>query len=53
MTLGGSPFKSHSFTFSQFQPEYGREFKLIKKDRRFSMKTVPLPMDAKPFTLFI
>ena len=49
--VGGSPLQT--FTFSQFQPEYGTEFKLIRKDGSFGMEIVPLPMDARPFELLI
>ena len=49
--VGGSPLQT--FTFSQFQPECGTEFKLIRKDGSFGMEIVPLPVDARPFELLI
>ena len=49
--VGGSPLQT--FTFSQFPPECGTEFKLIRKDGSFGMEIVPLPVDARPFELLI
>ena len=49
--MGGSPLQT--FTFSQFQPECGTKFKLIRKDRSFGMEIVPLPVDARRFELLI
>ena len=49
--VGGSPLQA--FTFSQFQPNRGKEFKLIRKDGSFGMEIVPRPVDARSFELLI
>ena len=49
--VGGCPLKN--LKFSQFYPGPGREFKLINRDRSFSMKIVKLLHGDRPFEIYV